>query len=143
MGTRDETAFWRVTDAASGVGAAVVRAARYSGTTVLALDIDEVKGLALAKKTGALFRYWDISDMAQDERSRRGRGVWFAVTAAELVPGAAIVVTASLAGVSPYSVDSLYALSKYAVVGLARSLAPELAKRGINIHTLCLGDKTA
>ena len=77
MGTREETAFWRVTDAASGVGAAVVRAARYSGTTVLALDIDEVKGLALAKKTGALFRYWDISDM---------RSVWFAVTAAALVP---------------------------------------------------------
>ena len=76
MGTREETAFWRVTDAASGVGAAVVRAARYSGTTVLALDIDEVKGLALAKKTGALFRYWDISDM---------RSVWFAVTAAALV----------------------------------------------------------
>ena len=85
MGTRDETAFWRATDAASGVGAAVVRAARYSGTTVLALDIDEVKGLALAKKTGALFRYWDISDMAQDERSRGGRSVWFAVTAAALV----------------------------------------------------------
>lgn len=60
-----------------------------------------------------------------------------------LSPGAAIVVTASRAGVSPYSVDSLYALSKHAVVGLVRSLAPVLGTRGVNIHALCPGDKTA
>ena len=56
-----------------------------------------------------------------------------------LSPGAAIVVTASLAGVTPYSVDPLYAMSKHAVVGLVRSLAPALATRGINIHALCPG----
>jgi NAD(P)-dependent dehydrogenase (short-subunit alcohol dehydrogenase family) len=53
--------------------------------------------------------------------------------------GAAIVVTASLAGVTPYSVDPLYAMSKHAVVGLVRSLGPTLSKRGITIHAFCPG----
>jgi NAD(P)-dependent dehydrogenase (short-subunit alcohol dehydrogenase family) len=56
-----------------------------------------------------------------------------------LEPGAAIVVTASLAGITPYSVDPLYAMSKHAVVGLVRSLAPTLAERGIRINAICPG----
>lgn len=56
-----------------------------------------------------------------------------------LRPGAAIVVTASLAGVTPYSVDPLYAMSKHAVVGLVRSLGPTLAARGIRINAICPG----
>ena len=56
-----------------------------------------------------------------------------------LEPGAAIVVTASLAGITPYSVDPLYAMSKHAVVGLVRSLGPTLAERGIRINALCPG----
>ncbi|MFT7220707.1 MAG: NAD(P)-dependent dehydrogenase (short-subunit alcohol dehydrogenase family) [Candidatus Azotimanducaceae bacterium] len=51
----------------------------------------------------------------------------------------AIVVTASLAGITPYSVDPLYSMSKHAVVGLVRSLAPTLAERGISIHAICPG----
>ena len=56
-----------------------------------------------------------------------------------LQPGAAIVVTASLAGITPYAVDPLYAMSKHAVVGLVRSLAPTLAERDIVISALCPG----
>ena len=56
-----------------------------------------------------------------------------------LQPGAAVVVTASLAGVTPYAVDPLYAMSKHAVVGLVRSLAPTLAEREIAISALCPG----
>ena len=56
-----------------------------------------------------------------------------------LPPGAAIVATASLAGITPYGIDPLYAMSKHAVVGLVRSLAPDLAQRGISIHALCPG----
>ena len=51
----------------------------------------------------------------------------------------AIVVTASLAGVVPYSVDPLYSMSKHAVVGLVRSLGPTLAERNIRINALCPG----
>lgn len=52
---------------------------------------------------------------------------------------AAILVTASLAGVVPYSLDPLYSMSKHAVVGLVRSLAPTLAERSIRINALCPG----
>ncbi|MEQ8691162.1 MAG: SDR family NAD(P)-dependent oxidoreductase [Pseudomonadales bacterium] len=57
----------------------------------------------------------------------------------ELQPGAAIVVTASLAGVVPYATDPLYAMSKHAVVGLVRSLGPTLARKDIKINALCPG----
>lgn len=53
--------------------------------------------------------------------------------------GAAIVVTSSLAGITPYSVDPLYAMSKHAVAGLVRSLGPTLEKRGIKINAICPG----
>ena len=56
-----------------------------------------------------------------------------------LQPGAAIVVTASLAGITPYSVDPLYTLSKHAVVGLVRSLGPTLAEREVRINAICPG----
>ena len=56
-----------------------------------------------------------------------------------LAGGSAIVVTASLAGVTPYPVDPLYSMSKHAVVGLVRSLAPTLAERSIRINALCPG----
>jgi NAD(P)-dependent dehydrogenase (short-subunit alcohol dehydrogenase family) len=56
-----------------------------------------------------------------------------------LQPESAIVVTASLAGITPYSIDPLYAMSKHAVVGLVRSLAPTLIERGIRINALCPG----
>lgn len=56
-----------------------------------------------------------------------------------LQSGAAIVVTASLAGITPYAIDPLYAMSKHAVVGLVRSLAPTLAERDIRISAICPG----
>ncbi len=54
-------------------------------------------------------------------------------------PGGAIVVTASLAGITPYEVDPLYAMSKHAVVGLVRSLSGTLRRRGLRINALCPG----
>lgn len=56
-----------------------------------------------------------------------------------LQPGAAVVVTASLAGITPYGVDPLYAMSKHAVVGLVRSLGPTLSERGVKINAICPG----
>lgn len=182
-----ESSFWLVTGAGSGIGAALVRNLRESGERVLALDIDDNSGEALAAETGAAFQHCDVSDpddwqqvlktldelgspdcIALNagiqiappdaplseyqfsamtlERYRRMMGVnvdgvVFGLQA--LLPrlgnGAAIVVTASLAGITPYSVDPLYTLSKHAVVGLVRSLGEPLAERGIRINAICPG----
>jgi len=68
-------------------------------------------------------------------------GVFFGVRA--LVPameergGGSIVATASLAGLIGFSPDPVYCLTKHAVVGLVRSLGPQLAARGIAINAVC------
>lgn len=178
---------WLITGASSGIGAATVTAVRQRGDEVLALDIDDTAGAALATKLDAAFYHCDVSDARQwqqlaeqladtripdrihlnagiqiappneplsayqleamtMERYRRMMGVnvdgvVFGLHALLplLTPGSAIVVTASLAGITPYSVDPLYAMSKHAVVGLVRSLGPTLARREIRINALCPG----
>jgi NAD(P)-dependent dehydrogenase (short-subunit alcohol dehydrogenase family) len=68
-------------------------------------------------------------------------GVFFGVRA--VVPamaargGGSIVATASLAGLIGFSPDPVYCLTKHAVVGLVRSLGPQLAERGITINAVC------
>lgn len=46
----------------------------------------------------------------------------------------AIVATASLAGIIPFPPDPIYDLTKHAVVGLIRSLAPTVAAQGITAN---------
>jgi NAD(P)-dependent dehydrogenase (short-subunit alcohol dehydrogenase family) len=53
--------------------------------------------------------------------------------------GDVIVATASLAGLTGVEGDPIYALTKHAVVGLVRSVAPQLAERGIRINAVCPG----
>jgi NAD(P)-dependent dehydrogenase (short-subunit alcohol dehydrogenase family) len=53
--------------------------------------------------------------------------------------GGAIVATASLAGLTGVPFDPLYAANKHAVVGLARSLGPALAPRGVRFNAVCPG----
>jgi NAD(P)-dependent dehydrogenase (short-subunit alcohol dehydrogenase family) len=60
--------------------------------------------------------------------------------AARLMPnGGSIVATASLAGLVAAPLDPIYALTKHAVVGFVRAVAPQLAARGIRINALCPG----
>ncbi|HEX3980939.1 MAG TPA: SDR family oxidoreductase [Acidimicrobiales bacterium] len=51
--------------------------------------------------------------------------------------GGAIVATASLAGLIGFSPDPIYCLTKHAVVGLVRSLVPQLSERNITINAVC------
>ena len=53
--------------------------------------------------------------------------------------GGAIVATASIAGLVAYEPDPVYAMTKHAVVGLVRSLAPQLKRLGIRINAVCPG----
>jgi NAD(P)-dependent dehydrogenase (short-subunit alcohol dehydrogenase family) len=57
----------------------------------------------------------------------------------KMKPGGSIVVTGSLAGITPYNVDPLYSMSKHAVTGLVRSLKHELAKLDLRINAICPG----
>ena len=53
--------------------------------------------------------------------------------------GSTIVVTASLAGLVGIPDDPIYGLTKHAVVGFVRSVAPQLEARGIRIQAVCPG----
>jgi NAD(P)-dependent dehydrogenase (short-subunit alcohol dehydrogenase family) len=53
--------------------------------------------------------------------------------------GGSIVATASLAGITAYPPDPIYAATKSAVVGFVRAAAPQLGEIGIGLHVICPG----
>jgi len=63
-------------------------------------------------------------------------GARAAVRAMERRGGGAIVATSSLAGIIPFPPDPVYDLSKHAVVGFIRSIAPSLRAKGITANTV-------
>jgi NAD(P)-dependent dehydrogenase (short-subunit alcohol dehydrogenase family) len=96
---------------------------------------------------GVVSRTNDITNLSDDEYRRvlgvNVDGVVFgtreAVRAMKRAGGGVIVATASLAGLVSYPTDPLYALTKHAVVGLVRGLAPLLAEHGIRMSCVCPG----
>jgi NAD(P)-dependent dehydrogenase (short-subunit alcohol dehydrogenase family) len=147
-----------VTGGASGIGAAAVALLEREGTEVQSLDLAtgfDVGEPAAWGSVGAVgFAFlnagvatgigdvWDLPGEAY--RRALGAnvdGVVFGVRrlAQVMEPGSTIVATASLAGLVPMPLDPVYALTKHAVVGFVRSVAPQLAGRGIRINALCPG----
>jgi NAD(P)-dependent dehydrogenase (short-subunit alcohol dehydrogenase family) len=145
-----------VTGGRSGIGAAIVAALGDADVTVLDLadghDVAEpATWAALEGEFDAAFLNAGVttgeSDVAAlgDEQYRRIMrvnvdGVVLGVRelAARLMPnGGSIVATASLAGLAGSPLDPVYALTKHAVVGFVRSVAPQLQVRGIRINALC------
>jgi NAD(P)-dependent dehydrogenase (short-subunit alcohol dehydrogenase family) len=143
-----------VTGAAGGIGRAIVARLEAEGARVRGLDLVDgfdvsdpqgwidvepadvvcLNAGVLAKGDGTVDDYRRVVGVNVD-------GVVFGVQA--LAPrmreGSVFVVTASLAGLIPMESDPLYALTKHAVVGYARSLAPVLEPRGIRINLVCPG----
>ena len=148
----------RVTGSASGIGAAIVERLRAEGYEVHGLDIvdgfdvgdprtwDGAPNVELAcLNAGVLTGERDVAALT-DEQYRRivgvnVDGVVFGVRAlARRIPrGGAIVATSSLAGLTDMPSDPIYALTKAAIVGFVRSVAPQLAERDIRINCVCPG----
>jgi len=146
-----------VTGGRSGIGAAIVAALEGE---VEVVDIADGRDVSEPATWSALEGPFDAAflnagivtgegDVASlsDEAYRRVLaanvdGVVFGVRelAARLMPaGGSIVVTASLAGLTEMPIDPVYALTKHALVGFVRSVAPQLEARGIRINALCPG----
>ena len=51
--------------------------------------------------------------------------------------GGSMVATASVASFHPVEVDPIYAMTKHAVMGICRSLVPQLAARRITLNMTC------
>jgi NAD(P)-dependent dehydrogenase (short-subunit alcohol dehydrogenase family) len=147
-----------VTGGASGIGAALVDLLRGEGAEVQSLDLadgfdvsdaqawETVGAVELAcLNAGVTTGERDVSRVS-DEAYRRILGtnldgVVFGVRrlAGVMQPGSAIVATASLAGLVPSREDPIYTSTKHAVIGFVRSVAPQLAERGIRINAVAPG----
>jgi NAD(P)-dependent dehydrogenase (short-subunit alcohol dehydrogenase family) len=147
-----------VTGGASGIGAAIVDLLRSEGAEVQALDLadgfdvsdsqawEKIGAVELAcLNAGVTTGEHDVSRLSDDAYRRilgaNLDGVVFGVRrlADVMEPGSAIVATASLAGLVPSPADPIYTLTKHAVIGFVRSVAPQLEERGIRINAVAPG----
>ncbi len=141
-----------VTGGGSGIGAAIVERLEHEGAQVRVLDVvdgfdvsdprawDDVEAVDLACLNAGVVTGERLVGRVSDEDYRRivgvnVDGVVFGVRRmARVMHEGAIVVTASLGGLIGMDNDPLYSLTKHAVVGFVRSVAPQLAERGIRIN---------
>ena len=147
-----------VTGAAGGIGGAIVAKLRSEGFAVQELDLvsgfdvtdpeawEHIGSVELAcLNAGVITGESEIATLT-DDQYRRAVGVnvdgvvWGVRRLDRVMPkGSTIVVTASLAGLTAIPDDPIYGLTKHAVVGFVRSVAPQLAGRGIRIQAVCPG----
>ena len=150
----DEAAGREAADAVSGEFARLDVSDRDAWTRVVSeivrahggLDLVHLNaGVTTYPAAGGDFPAFDIAAMPADAyRRAMGAnidgvvfGVGATVQALENRGGGAIVVTASVAGLATWEVDPVYTMTKHAVVGLVRALAPSLAQRRITLNAIC------
>lgn len=106
----------------------------------------ETRPLAVAHlNAGVRLGAPEIASVTDDDYARivgiNLNGVFYGMRAVvpvlEAAGGGSIVVTASRAAIDPLPQDPCYALTKHAVAGLVRSVANDLAARGITVNAIC------
>jgi NAD(P)-dependent dehydrogenase (short-subunit alcohol dehydrogenase family) len=144
-----------VTGAAGGIGRAIVARLTAEGYDVEPLDLVDgfdvsdpaawraVEPVDIAcLNAGVLTGETDIRELS-DEHYRRALGVnvdgvVFGVRhLAGVMDRGSVVVTASLAGLTGMAGDAIYSLTKHALVGFVRSVAPQLEP--VTINAVCPG----
>ena len=147
-----------VTGGASGIGRAIVERLEQGGADVRVLDLqngfdvsdpsawDSVGPVDLAcLNAGVVTGTGEIAELSDDAYRRilgtNVDGVVLGVRrlARVLESGSAIIVTASLAGLTSMPRDPVYAGTKHFLVGFVRSVAPQLEERGVRINAVCPG----
>lgn len=147
-----------VTGSAGGIGSAIVARLRTEGFAVRELDVldgfdvsdseswEHIGSVDLACLNAGIFTGEREIATVTDHQYRHALGVnvdgvVFGVRRLDRVmpKGGCIVVTASLAGLTEVADDPVYGLTKHAVVGFVRSVAPQLSARGIRIQAVCPG----
>ena len=144
-----------VTGGRSGIGAALVSTLEREAVDVQVLDIvdgfdvgdprawAEIGAVELAcLNAGVTTGETDVAKLTDEQYRRVLRanvdGVVFGVRRlARVMEGGAIVVTASLAGLTTMEIDPIYGGTKHFVVGYVRSVAKQLGERGITINAVC------
>ena len=147
-----------MTGSAGGIGSAIVSRLQTEGFNVRELDVldgfdvsdsnawEHIGSVDLACLNAGVFTGESEIAALTDDQYRQALGVnvdgvVFGVRRLDRVmpKGGCIVVTASLAGLTEVADDPVYGLTKHAVVGFVRSVAPQLAARGIRIQAVCPG----
>ena len=144
-----------VTGGEGGIGRAIRARLEREGYEVRSLDIvdgfdvsdpeawEEVEAVDLAcLNAGVATGTSDIRELTDEQFARalgvNVDGVVLGVRRlAQMMDDGAIVVTASLAGLTAMPSDPIYALTKHALVGFVRSVAPQLDP--VRINAVCPG----
>jgi NAD(P)-dependent dehydrogenase (short-subunit alcohol dehydrogenase family) len=144
-----------VTGGEGGLGRAMRARLEREGYEVESLDLvngfdvtdpaawDRVGAVDLAVlNAGILTAEIDLTKLSTEDYRRAVAvnvdGVVFGVRRlAQVMDGGTIVATASLAGLVGMPLDSIYSLTKHAIVGFVRSIAPVLAP--IKVNAICPG----
>lgn len=144
-----------VTGGEGGLGRAMRARLEQEGYEVESLDLvngfdvtdsaawDRVDAVDLAcLNAGVLTAETEITKLTDEQYLRAlgvnvGGVVYGVRRLARVMDGGSIVVTASLAGLTGMPLDSIYSLTKHAVVGFVRSVAPRIDP--IRINAVCPG----